>query len=182
MVAVRDLAPDPGVETRPQYRTAIGRYRSMTGYGRFTVRQLAERARVHASKARRWLRSGRYPWWLEQLRACAQDLGILADPWRGWSLHQDTLCSPEGELFQPADLRAVRVMRGQIRAYQETLSFPLQADWIEGRYIKVDVSVDEPAPPRRPFPHDPIAHVARRPRPPGQGAAGDRPRAAPGEF
>ena len=150
----------------------------MTGYGRFTVRQLAERARVHASTARRWLRSGRYPWWLEHLRDCARDLGILADPWRGWRLYGDELWSPEGELFRPEDLRALRVMRGQIRAYQETLSFQLQADWIEGRYIKVDVSVDEPAPPRRPFPPDPIERAARRPRPPDPGAVGDRRRAA----
>lgn len=154
----------------------------MKGYGQWAVRQLAEQARVHASTARRWLRSGRYPWWIEQLRDCARDLGILQVPWRGWSLRGETLCSPEGELFRPEDLRAIRVMRGQIRAYQHELSFQLQADWIEGRYIKVDVSVEEPAPPRRPFPHDPIAHAARRPRPPGPGAAADRLRAPGAEF
>ncbi len=148
----------------------------MKGYGRFAVRQLAEQARVHASTARRWLRSGRYPWWIEQLRDCARDLGILAEPWRGWRVDGDALWSPEGERFTPIDLRAVRVMRGQIRAYQEQLSFQLQADWIEGRYIKVDVSVGEPAPPRRPFRPDPTPRAGRRPPPPGPGAAGDRPR------
>ena len=146
------------------------------------TRQLAERARVHLSTARRWLRQNKRPWWLDALRDCASDLGILAEPWRGWSLHQDTLRSPEGELFRPADLRAVRVMRGQIRAYQETLSFPLQADWIDRRYIRNDVSDAEPVRSPRPFPRDPIARVAPRPLRPGPGAAGDRPRAVPGAF
>jgi Phage protein len=155
----------------------------MEGYGPWAVRQLAERARVHLSTARRWLRTGRCPWWLQQLRDAASDLGILAGPaWRGWSLHEDTLRSPEGELFRPSDLRAVRVMRGQIRAYQHTLSFQLQADWIEGRYVKVDVSGAEVAPSRRPFPHDPIARAARRPPPPDPRAAGDRRHAPRGAF
>jgi len=148
----------------------------------FIARQLAARARVHLSTARRWLRQGCVPWWLQELRDTASDLGKLAEPWSGWSLHQDRLRSPEGELFRPADLRAVRVMRGQIRVYQETLSFQLQADWIEGRYVKVDVSDAEPAPYRRPWPHEPIERAARPPRRRDPEAVGDRRRDLRGAF
>lgn len=108
----------------------------MSGSNGFLARELAQRARVHLSTARRWLRSGRRPWWLEELQWLQSDLGRLAEPWRGWSLHGNHLRSPEGELFTPADLRAVRVMRGQIRAYQEALSFQYQADWVDGRYVR----------------------------------------------
>lgn len=102
----------------------------------FAVQQLVERAHIHPSTARRWIRSGRRPWWLQALRDCASNLGILARPWDGWSVHGDTLRSPEGELFQPADLRALRVLRGQIDAYQEAMAFQYQADWVDGRFVR----------------------------------------------
>jgi len=108
----------------------------MGGSANFAVQQLVERARVHPSTARRWIRSGRRPWWLQALLDCAGNLGILAQPWEGWSVHKDILRSPEGELFKPADLRALRVMRGQLDAYRAAMATHLQADWIEGRYVE----------------------------------------------
>jgi hypothetical protein len=107
----------------------------MSGANGLLARELAQRARVHISTARRWLRCGRLPWWLEELRWIGSDLGRVAEPWREWSLHGERLRSPEGELFTQADLRAVRVMRGQIAAYREALCTHVQADWVDGRYV-----------------------------------------------
>ncbi len=107
----------------------------MNGLNGFDARELARRARVHLSTARRWLRSGRRPWWLDELQWLESDLGRLSEPWRGWSLAGQRLRSPEGELFTPTDLRALRVMRGQIAAYREALCTHVQADWVDGRYV-----------------------------------------------
>lgn len=129
------------------------------------VQQLVERARIHPSTARRWIRSGRRPWWLQALIECAGNLGILSQSWEGWSLHRDILRSPEGELFHPEDLRALRVMRGQIEAYRSELRFQLQADWVDGRYVNAEI-VAAPAaypPPARLAPSEPFGRRRRMP-------------------
>jgi len=146
----------------------------MRGSGKPEARELATRARVHESTARRWLRTGRQPWWLE----CARDLGAFGEAWRGWSLQGDTLRSPEGEHFTPSDLRALRVMRGQIEVYQQMLKFQLQADWVDGRYVKVAVDDETPAPTRRPSPPDPTVLAARRLLPPNPATVVGRRRVA----
>ena len=98
--------------------------------------RLAELTGRHPSTVRRWLRTQHFPSWVWRLERFTMDLGAVAPPWCGWSLHRDTLRSPEGWLFTPAELRSVPFMHAQIAAYQARERTHLQADWIEERYVE----------------------------------------------
>lgn len=100
------------------------------------LQRLVDLTGRHPSTVRRWIRQNRFPPWVERLEHFRSDLGQVAPAWSGWSLHRDKIRSPEGLLLTPTDLRAVPVLHGQIRAYQDQSVTHLQADWVDRRYVE----------------------------------------------
>lgn len=84
---------------------------------------LTELANVPLALAKRWTRSGRVPARLHaliQLRAHA-DLGVLHPAWRGYTIRDGLLWTPDDDSLTPAQLRAAPWWRGLAKLYERKL-------------------------------------------------------------
>lgn len=100
------------------------------------ARMLAERTGVSLATARRWKRARRIPAAIARFIQVAifGELGVISRAWRGWSLRDGALVSPEGWTFSPGEILSLPFLRQQLAAYQAEQRVPRQADWLERRY------------------------------------------------
>ena len=80
----------------------------MDPYGH-SVRELAQLAGVTERSVRRWKVKGRIPepYCTRVALMLQADLGVISEAWRGWSIRQGELVSPEGLRLLPREIRAL---------------------------------------------------------------------------
>lgn len=83
-----------------------------------SIKEIARRARVDESTARRWKRGDIIPS-PGILLVLSGDLGAFDPAWEGWFLQKGLLRSPEDWACSPGDVRAIQLKDAQIRAYRE---------------------------------------------------------------
>lgn len=92
---------------------------SLGGFGSYSSAELAALTGASERTARRWKQAGRAPAdILKLLRLKGGELGELAEAWRGWTLRDDVLVSPEGMEFRAGEIRSLPLRRQQIAALQ----------------------------------------------------------------
>ncbi len=74
---------------------------------------LVELTGVHPVTVRRWKKLARLPRWLERLvRVCIRgELDDVDRAWRGWTIRNGELVSPEGLTYTPGAVRASTLWR-----------------------------------------------------------------------
>jgi transcriptional regulator with XRE-family HTH domain len=79
--------------------------------------EIARRCGVDIATARRWKRGiTRTP--QSALMILEGDLGAFDPAWRGWTLRDGQLISPEGWEATPGDVLSIPLLRAQISTYQ----------------------------------------------------------------
>jgi len=104
-------------------------------YG-FGAHVIAARAGVSLPTARRWKRARTLNGAIARLLRLVLfgELGEISRAWRGWSLRDGEITSPEGWGFKPGEICAIPFFRAQLAAYQAEQRLPRQGDFIEGRF------------------------------------------------
>jgi hypothetical protein len=128
-------------------------------WGRITAESLATLTGAHITTARRWKRARRAPRWLETLVRTVVEgwLCAIAPAWRGWRVVDGILYSPEGWSFTPGEVRALPLLRMQLRTLQVRERLPAQGDWISGRIEPLQGALVHDAAPR---PHVAVADLS----------------------
>lgn len=80
-----------------------------------SIKEIARRARVDESTARRWKRGDIIPS-AGILLVLEGDLGAFDPTWEGWVLRRGLLCSPENWTATPGDIRAMQLKEAQVNA------------------------------------------------------------------
>lgn len=96
---------------------------SMDALGRFAnlgATELARRTFTAERTARRWISTGLVPRLaLEFLRLIFDGpLGLISQPWNGWSLRRGKLRSPDGDEFTPEEVRALPLQLQRVRSLE----------------------------------------------------------------
>jgi transcriptional regulator with XRE-family HTH domain len=89
--------------------------------------QIAERAGVDVSTARRW-KSGAVRMPTAAQRLLEADLGCFGAYWRGWKIEGEELVSPEGWRISRGQVLNVPLMRQQLAAYQKELRAKVESE------------------------------------------------------
>lgn len=114
----------------------LGGMDAATLYG-YSSARIAERIGVSEVTARRWKRAKKLPAAIARLLrlVLGGELGEISRAWRGWSLREGELVSPEGWTFKAGEILAIPFFRAQLAAYQAEQRLPRQADFLEERYV-----------------------------------------------
>jgi len=108
-----------------------------------SIKEIARRARVDPSTARRWKRGEIMPS-AGILLVLESDLGSFDPAWTGWTVRSGKLFSPEGFGCTPGDVRALEIQWAQIKAYRrEVLVLRADIDALNNRAPWLD---EQPAP------------------------------------
>lgn len=83
-----------------------------------TIKEIARRARVDASTARRWKRGDIIPS-AGILLVLDGDLGAFDPAWDGWVIRGGKLCSPENWICAPGEIRALQLKEAQVSALRQ---------------------------------------------------------------
>lgn len=119
--------------------------------GHWDTQVIATRMGVDPTTARRWRRGqGLTPPIRTALRLTLHgDLGALHTTWEGWMVRGDKLHSRDGLIVSPGEIAAlpilhqlVRALESQVSQLRAELTERVQADWIDGRYVKPQGSND----------------------------------------
>ena len=89
---------------------------------------IAELTGVSLKTAQRWKHQGFAPPLAAKLLEIHlnRDLGELANPWRGFRLHQGLIWTPENGSVTPGELRSIPYRREQLRALEIAMTQPRQ--------------------------------------------------------
>jgi len=81
------------------------------------VKEIARICGVDLATARRWKRGATCPP-QSALMVLSRDLGVLDPEWRGWTLQEGKLVSPENWAVSPGDVLSFQLLRSQLAIYQ----------------------------------------------------------------
>lgn len=89
---------------------------------------IAQVAQVSLHTARRWKRRGRVPSAAYQLidLVVNGELGALSRHWRGWTVRDGRLFTPEGWHVTPGEIRSIPVRIAHVRALEREREIPMQ--------------------------------------------------------
>jgi hypothetical protein len=79
----------------------------------FSAKDIAAICHVDLATARRWRRQAVCPPWTA-LALLGRDLGCFSAHWRGWTIHGETLTSPEGWSTTRGEAMSVQILHQQI--------------------------------------------------------------------
>lgn len=101
------------------------------------IKELSRLCGVTERTARRWKDGTRCPP-ESALRILRRDLGLFSEKWRGWTVNDGDLVSPEGWTISRNDALAVPLMHGQISALRSELA-TLEAEQFEEQPLPDEV-------------------------------------------
>jgi len=84
---------------------------------RWSAKEIAQVCGVDLSTARRWKRGATCPP-KTALVLLSRDLGYLDPAWRGWTLVNGTLVSPENWIATPGDVLSIQLTQAQLSTYR----------------------------------------------------------------
>jgi len=108
---------------------------------RWSVNEIAQICGVDLSTARRWKRGATCPP-QSALVLLSRDLGYLDPAWRGWTLCNGTLVSPENWIATPGDVLSIQLTQAQLSAYRnENRALKAEVEALAAGYYE-----DQPSP------------------------------------
>ena len=81
------------------------------------ISEIARICKVSLKTASRWKAGTICPGYCE-VQMLARDLGCFAHAWRGWTIRDEELLSPEGWSITRNDVLAAPLLRAQVAVYQ----------------------------------------------------------------